>query len=248
MTRNFRTSLAVTGLALNLIAAPLLAQGTAGGTGTGGAGTTTGGTAGNAAMSGTMTPAATTVTTALQANFDRLFLLKAAQGNMAEVMTSQLALRKSRNEQVRRIAQMMIDGHSRANAELLPIVQRKGLPMPTFVGAMHAATNDQLNRLNGERFDQMYMAAQVEAHENSINLYQQELAMGRDTDARAYATRVLPEILNHAAMIYATAQAVRAPGSAERMAAFQGTPLAASGAASAASHAGHAGGTGAGAR
>ncbi len=234
-----RNSVLASGLALSLVAAPLLAQGT-GGTGTGGTGT--GAADGMMALpAGSMTPQATALTGVLQTNFDRLFLLKAAQGNMAEVMTSQLALRKSRNEQVRRLAQMMIDEHGAANLMLLPIVQRKGLPVPTFPGAMHTATLDHLNRLNRDRFDQMYVAAQVEAHENSINLYQQELAMGRDADARGYATSILPRILNHTAMIYAAAQAVRAPGSVERAAAMPGLAAMLSGATAMGGHGGHAG-------
>lgn len=163
-----------------------------------------------------MTGSAAQMQRSLQNQFDRLFMLKAAQGNMAEVMTSQLALQRSRNPRVRQIAQHMIAEHGRANAELLRLTSAKRLPMPRFVGAMHTATHDHLSRLTGARFDQMYMAAQVEAHENSINLYQQELVQGRDRDALAYARRTLPVILRHTAMIYGTARAVNAPGIAER--------------------------------
>ncbi|HEX8237247.1 MAG TPA: DUF4142 domain-containing protein [Abditibacteriaceae bacterium] len=153
---------------------------------------------------------------ALAANMDRLFMLKAAQGNTAEVLTGQLALRKSTNPQVRQLAQMLVREHGQANVELLQITRRKGLPLPSTVGAMHAATSDQLSRLSGARFDQMFMAAQVEAHEATILLYQQEIAQGRDRDARAYATKYLPGVLTHTAMIYNIARRVGAPGIADR--------------------------------
>jgi putative membrane protein len=147
---------------------------------------------------------------ALAANMDRLFMLKAAQGNTAEVLTGQLALRRSTNPQVRQLAQMLVREHGQANVELLQITRRKGLPLPSTVGAMHAATSDQLSRLSGARFDQMFMAAQVEAHEATILLYQQEIAQGRDRDARAYATKYLPGVLTHTAMIYNIARRVGA--------------------------------------
>jgi putative membrane protein len=165
-------------------------------------------------MTNTMSPEQMQST--MQAAIDRLFLLRAAQGNMAEVALGQLALRKSRNEQVRQIAQHMIQEHSTANATLLPILTRKGMPLPRFIGAMNAATNDQLARLSRDQFDRMFMAAQVEAHENTIALYQQELAMGTDEDARAYATRFLPNIMAHTMMLYRVARAVNAPGINER--------------------------------
>jgi putative membrane protein len=153
---------------------------------------------------------------AMQGAVDRLFMLRAAQGNLAEVALGQLALRRSRNEQVRMLAQHLIQEHSTANAALLPVVTRKGVPLPRFIGAMNAATNDQLARLSRDQFDRMFMSAQVEAHENTIALFQQELAMGQDEDARAYATRFLPNIMAHTMMIYRVARAVNAPGINER--------------------------------
>jgi putative membrane protein len=156
----------------------------------------------------------------LSANFDNVFLLKATQGNMAEVMTGQLAVRKARNPQVRQLAQRLVQEHSAANAQFVPVLARRALPVPRFVGAMHTATYDYLSRLKNQAFDAAYMAAQVEAHENTITLYQQELAQGTDPNARALAATLLPHILDHTAQIYSIAQAVGAPGIAERRVAF----------------------------
>ncbi|HEX8551984.1 MAG TPA: DUF4142 domain-containing protein [Abditibacteriaceae bacterium] len=219
----------VTGLALT----PVLAQHNNGNAGTGNAGAGNGNNAGAsggkmAGNSGTLTPlpvpppagamspAATALDAATRANFDRLFIAKAAQGNMAEVMTGQLALRKSQNAQVRQLAQHLVTGHGVANTDLLRVATTNNVPPPTFVGAMHAATHDHLSRLSGAQFDQMYLAAQVEAHENAITLYQQELAVGTNPEARAYAARILPEIMNHTTMIYTIARAVNAPGLSDR--------------------------------
>lgn len=185
--------------------------------------TTTDGRTGLTVMSDatmTLTPLAAEMQATLQNGFDRLFLLKAAKGNLAEVMTGQLALRKSKNPQVRQLAQHLISEHGAANVQLMPIITRKVLPMPRTPGVMHSATYDVLSNLKGTQFDQMFMAAQVEAHENSINMYQQELTIGRDADARAYAAAVLPRILEHTAQIYTVARLVRAPGMMERAAAM----------------------------
>lgn len=180
------------------------------------------------ATSVTLTPLAAQVQNTLSANFDNLFLLKATQGNMAEVMTGQLASRKARNPQVRQLAQRLIQEHSAANAQIAPLLARRALPTPRFPGAMHTATYEYLSRLNNRAFDAAYMAAQVEAHENSITLYQQELAQGRDPNTRALAAALLPAILEHTAQIYSIAQAVGAPGIAERRVAMttaaNGTP------------------------
>lgn len=221
-------------LAAGLLTLPALAQNT-GGTGTGSTaetgntagattGSGTGATSATAAGSGMpmeMSPAGTALQTRLSENFDRLFVLKAFQGNLAEVMTGQLALRKSRNAQVRSLAQMLVQEHGAANRELQPMLTAMGIPLPRTLGIMHAATYDALSKLNNERFDQAFMGAQTEAHEATITLFQQEQAQGKDEGARAYAAKYLPPILNHTALIYGIAGMVKAPGSAERMTALR---------------------------
>jgi predicted outer membrane protein len=162
----------------------------------------------------------TGLTSDQRAGFDRLFLTKAAMGNMAEIMTSQLAMQKSKNAQVRQIAQQMVTEHSRAQSELIPIMQRRGVPVPTTVGAMHTATFQQLQRARGNNFDQLYMAAQAEAHEETVSLYQAALPMVNDPDARAYITRNLPPVVGHTQMVYTVARTVNAPGIELRPAIF----------------------------
>jgi putative membrane protein len=103
------------------------AIGSTAGTGTGATGGNMGGMMGNSstgslgggqmagsasAMSGMNSGAA--LTASQRADFDRLFYVKAAKGNMAEIMTSQLAVQKARNPQVKQIAQQMVTEHSRA--------------------------------------------------------------------------------------------------------------------------------------
>ena len=182
--------------------------------GNSGVGSATGvGTTGNAALS---SGPAGQVSYALQNSIDRLFVLKSAQGNAAEVLTGNLAQRKSRNEAVRQLAQHLVQQHGSANAELLQLARQKGFPLPASIGTVHAAVNDQLTRLSGAVFDQTFLSAQIEAHEATIMLYQQEIAQGTDPDVRAFASRHLPDILSHTAMIYNIARAVGAPAILER--------------------------------
>lgn len=148
----------------------------------------------------------------IAANFDRLFMLHAAQGNMAEIMTGQLALRKSRNAGVRMVAQTLITGHSMAQKDLAKTFKVRGMAMPTKPSVMQQATYNMLSRLRGAAFDKAFMAAQVEAHEKTITLFEHEAMIGRDALAKAHATNKLPDIIGHTAMIYTVAAQVGAPG------------------------------------
>src|SRR5262245_44713885 len=57
---------------------------------------------------------------------DQTFMRKAAESGMAEVKLAKLALDKSRNDEVKRFAQKLIDDHQKANDDLKQIATQKG--------------------------------------------------------------------------------------------------------------------------
>ncbi|HEX8463561.1 MAG TPA: DUF4142 domain-containing protein [Abditibacterium sp.] len=148
----------------------------------------------------------------IDANLDRMFILHAAQGNMFEVMSGQLALRKSRNPGVRMVAQTLITGHSAAQRDLAKVAQAKGVALPPNPGPMNLAVYRTLSTLRGAAFDKAFMGGQVDAHEKTIVLFEHEMMSGQDPRAKAHATNKLPDIIGHTAMIYTVARQVGAPG------------------------------------
>ena len=180
---------------------PAMAQTANNGTMMGGnMGTVTGGT--------TMTSA---VMPAMSAQ-DQLFLTRAAEGNLAEVTLGQMALGKTRNAGVKNVAQTIITGHSQAQTELMGLMRGKGMAMTPMLGATHMAVEGALSKQKRDGFDRMYMATQVDDHENAIALFQTEVMNGQDAELKAYASKYLPDIVGHTLMIYAVARQVGAPG------------------------------------
>ena len=157
---------------------------------------TTNGTAASGQASGTLSAA------------DKLFVVRAADGNMAEVMTSQMALKKAANGEVKQVAQTLIQEHGQAQTELTQLAQQKGVTLPPTVGPTHQVVGAALAKTSGAKFDQTFMGAQVEDHENTIALFQQEIASGQDADVKAYAAKYLPKIVGHTTMIYGAASGV----------------------------------------
>lgn len=153
-----------------------------------------------------------------QRDFDRHFAMKAAQGNVAEVMTSRLALKKSRSRYVRMTADRLIKEHSMANAQLKQIARKKGMQLPNMPDPMQKAVYNRLARLSGANFDRAFLAAQIRAHLNAISLHQNEVRVGKDADLNVYAREVLPRIQDHTTMIVSLAQSsgVRIPPAASQ--------------------------------
>lgn len=151
----------------------------------------------------TTRPATPSNTTQLS-DFDRAFVIRAAQGNLAEVELSQVALKQASSNQVRQYAQHMIDEHTEANNRLMQLVQQKGLtPVRPQLDAKHQAIREQLEKLSGQQFDQQYMSVMTLDHVQTVELFQQAAQKVQDPDLRAFAKNTLPNLQNHLQMAQA---------------------------------------------
>lgn len=131
---------------------------------------------------------------------DRLFMNRAAQGNLAEISLSQLALERASNDDVKQYAQQMIEQHTQANNQLMQLAGQKGVTLPKELDTRHQQLERQLQQLSGASFDRAYMRAMVNDHAQTTTLFQRQAEQGQDQDVVAYASRFLPAIQQHYAM------------------------------------------------
>ncbi len=158
----------------------------------------------------TMAPATTTApspgsmgategTTKLSA-MDKKFVMKAAQGGMAEVQLAQLAQQKSQDDTVKKFAQQMIDDHTPANAKLTQLATAKGDTPPADIDAMDQKMMTKLQAEDGKKFDTSYMKGQIKAHKVMLKLFEDESKKGTDADLKSFATDTIPTIQKHIEM------------------------------------------------
>jgi putative membrane protein len=132
---------------------------------------------------------------------DRLYVTEAGQGGMAEVQMAQLALRKSKNENVKRYAQQMIREHTPVNQELMDLATRKGITPPTDVGPKYQAAIARLSQLSSKEFDQAYQQeAGLNLHQEYLVVQRRQSQLGQDSDLRAFATKNIPVAQEHLQM------------------------------------------------
>lgn len=134
---------------------------------------------------------------------DTSFMTKAAQGGMAEVELGRMAAGKAQNADVKKFAQKMIEDHSNANTELKSLATKKGVTLPSDVGAEHKATMEKLKALSGAEFDKAYVAAMVEDHKKTVAEFEKESTGGGEADVKAFAAKALPTLKMHLEMIQA---------------------------------------------
>lgn len=128
---------------------------------------------------------------------DREFMVMAAHSDQFEIQSSQLALQKTTNPQVREYAQMMIQQHTQSSQLLAQIAAERGVTLPTAPAPFDQAVIEQLAQLSGAEFDRAYMEAQANGHLKTTTIYQTEIGQGQDQEVRAFAAQLLPAVQQH---------------------------------------------------
>ena len=128
---------------------------------------------------------------------DKAFMTEAANGGMAEVELGKLAASKAANAEVKKFAQMMVDDHSKANAELKTLAGTKNVTLPAEPDAAKKSTMDSLKALTGADFDNAYVKEMVEDHEKDVAKFEEESKTASDPDVKAFAAKTLPTLKLH---------------------------------------------------
>jgi putative membrane protein len=134
---------------------------------------------------------------AVASPMDQTFVDKAATGGLAEVKLSKLAMEKGQSMQVKQFARKMVVDHSKANTELKQIAEKQHLTVPTQLDEKHQKAYDKLSKLDGPAFDEEYMKVMAEDHDETIKLFKQQAASGRDPELTSFAMKTLPVIEKH---------------------------------------------------
>jgi len=124
------------------------------------------------------------------------FVTKVAISDMFEIQSSKIAAQKG-NENVRAFAQQMITDHTKTSNELKSMVGKAKAKLPSALDAEHQKKLDQLQKLAGDQFSQIYANMQVQAHEDAVRLFEAYSSSGDDAELKAWAAKTLPALKEH---------------------------------------------------
>ena len=152
--------------------------------------------------------------TAMVPAADKTFMMKAAEGGLAEVQFGQLAADKASSSEVKDFGKQMADDHGKANDQLKAIAAQKGVTLPTDLNAKDKAEKDRLSKLSGADFDRAYMQAMVRDHMKDVGEFKRESSAAKDNDVKNFASQTLPTLQSHLDKAKSVAGSVGAMGKA----------------------------------
>ena len=115
-----------------------------------------------------------------------------------EIESSQLALRTSSNDEIKKFAQKMIDDHTAADQKLTETLKQANVPAPKY--GMDEEGRDifnQLTVLHGAAFDRAYVRDQIQGHEKAVELLEAFSKRGDNDALKQLASTLLPTIKEH---------------------------------------------------
>jgi putative membrane protein len=142
---------------------------------------------------------------------DQDFARKAAIGGKAEVDLGKLAKKNGSNSSIKDFGGQMVTDHGKASKEFAAIAKKDGFKLPSSLDAEHQGTKDKLSKEKGADFDRDYVADTVAAHQQTVQLFQDEAKNGQNPDVKGFAQRTLPIIQHHLQM----AQQLAAKGTSQ---------------------------------
>ena len=139
-------------------------------------------------------------TTSLTAG-ERNFLQSAAEINATEVQLGKAALQKSKDPQVRQIAQHLVSDHTQANNELEKLASDKGIKITAQPNFREQRRISRLEKTSGEQFDKAFLRQNAISHERAISLFEAVSRRAQDPDIKQWSEKMLPGLKEHLASV-----------------------------------------------
>jgi len=128
---------------------------------------------------------------------EKLFVLEAGLGSAFEIQLSELAQRKSQNDQVKQLAAQIIQDHRQASQRLQPIAQKHQIELPQALPQMKQTKLQIFEAMDPEVFDKAYVKCMDAAHAHDVTSFRHAAQSAQAPDVKQFAGETLPKLQQH---------------------------------------------------
>jgi putative membrane protein len=132
------------------------------------------------------------------------FVENAAISDLYEIAAGEIALRRSRSDAVRRIAEAMIQDHATSSDQLrAAVLGHVHVPLPLEMDDRRRGMIENLESAPDNAFDKTYLDQQTAAHQEAITLFKSYRDRGDEDLLLAHVHATLPNLERHLEMVRA---------------------------------------------
>lgn len=127
------------------------------------------------------------------------FVAKAGSTDMFEITEAKMAMKTSKNADVKTFAAMMVADHTKSTDALKAAIAKSGqaLSPPAAIPADMQAKVDDLSKAAAADFDRAYVGQQVDAHTDALGVMQGYAAGGDTVALKDFAAATAPVVQGH---------------------------------------------------
>lgn len=125
------------------------------------------------------------------------FATKAAIGNMMEVESSALMIKRTENRDIQQLATIMVKDHSMAKKELQAIALKEQIALPQVLPTEKKNILSNLDSLKEDERNQYYAELMVKEHEEAVALFKTVGKNEKNAALAKFANSKLPTLEHH---------------------------------------------------
>jgi putative membrane protein len=134
---------------------------------------------------------------------DDQFIKDQVVGNYNELAIARLAVKKSADKEVKKIAQQLVSDHSKVLDSFKGIGSAKKLELASAASQDGTALTSDLDKKQGAAFDKAWIEALIEKHKAGVAKYEAASRSVSDTDVKDLVNKTLPKLRMHLDMLMA---------------------------------------------
>lgn len=152
-----------------------------------------------AVLSGVMLASAHAADDIKKLPVDDQFLVKAISSAIAETKLADTVIDRSENPDVKQFAQTLKDDHTHCLNQLMAQAHKDKLSVVEGLDKDQKETANQLDKLEGDAFDQAYLRGVIQRHEEGISCLEAQIKDGTSVNITAICNESLPKVKKHLA-------------------------------------------------
>ncbi|MGK7389064.1 MAG: DUF4142 domain-containing protein [Candidatus Cyclobacteriaceae bacterium M2_1C_046] len=125
------------------------------------------------------------------------FLVNTTSSSKLEVQLGQLAADKAQNEEVKDIAQQLVEEHKNANDKLQNVAQQLDFNIPEMMKEEHREKVEELQNVSGNEFDSKYIGMVIDLHNKDIDKFQNMQDKVEVQELKDWIGQTLPKLKDH---------------------------------------------------
>jgi putative membrane protein len=128
---------------------------------------------------------------------DNKFITTAAEADMTEIQTGEMADKQSMSPEVKAYGKMIVEDHKKATAEVAKAATAVGATPPPELDSEHMKIVDDVKGKTGSDFDKAFIDDQIKAHKEALDAAMDEQKDGTNPQVKELATALIPTLQKH---------------------------------------------------